>query len=220
MQQSKRDSRIIVILILGSFVTGLLSVAPSVDSPRFLHLAEDGATQTVWAAVFQFLMGCCYAGIIILFYPRIKTVAPKLALGALSFRFLSIGLSLVGTILLGTVLIFSQQFVDLGMSEDAIWIGVGTTLKQTRDMINHGWMILSLGIGNFILYAGLLKGRLIPAWMSWLGIFGTALSCLASVFILFRMVDVISGSYLLMNLPTAVFELILAGCLIFRGFKM
>lgn len=175
------------------------------DSPDFIQFAEDEATQIGWAAVFQFLMGCCYAGIIILLYPRIKTVAPKLALGALSFRFLSIGLSLVGTILLGAVLGFSQQFVDLDMPEDAIWIGIGTTLKQIQEMINHGWMILSLGIGIFILYAGLLKGRLIPAWMSWLGIFGTAVSCLASVFILFQMVEVISGSYLLMNYNAKTF---------------
>lgn len=219
MLQSKRDSRIIGILILSSFVFGILSVSPSVDSEQFMELTAGNANQTIGAAVFQFLMGCSYVVITLLFYTRIKYLFPNLALTALVFRFLSIGLSWIGTILLGSVLIWSQQYLELGKPDEGIWKGVGETLKQTRDMINHGWMILSLGIGNLMLYIGFFKGKLISRHLSLLGIFGTAFSCFASVLILFQLLKVISVSYLMMNLPTAIFELILAGWLIWRGLE-
>lgn len=219
MIYSTKDSRLIGWMIFGSFVAGLLSVAPAVDSNEYIYLIAENANQSVWAALFQFLMSCFYAGIMILFYPKIKTKAPKLALAAFGFRFLAIGLNLLGIVLLGTLLIWSQQYLAFNMPSGAIWLGVGETLKQTRDLINHGWMILALGAGNFALFTALLRNKLLPAWLIWIGIVGAGFSCLASVLILFQLLKVISATYILMNLPTAIFELVLATWLIFRGFK-
>ncbi|WP_297337576.1 DUF4386 domain-containing protein [Algoriphagus sp.] len=219
MKTIRSNSNIIGLLILASFLTGVLSVAPAVDSPDFMHLTAEEATQTVWAGIFQFLMGCCYAGIVILFYPMLKAVNPHLALGALGFRFVSIGLSFLGIALLNCILIWSQHYVDLGRPDDPVWLSLGEMLKRNRDLINHGWMVLALSLGNLMLYAVLFQGKFIPKSLIWMGLFGTALSCLASGFILFQKMEVISFSYLLMNLPTGIFELLLAGWLISKGLK-
>lgn len=79
-------------------------------------------------------------------------------------------------------------------------------------------MILVLCAGNFMFYILLLKSKLIPKWLSIWGLLGYLLSAIASVLILFQVVEVITTEYLVLNVPTAIQELILGIWLITKGF--
>ena len=79
-------------------------------------------------------------------------------------------------------------------------------------------MILVLCTGNFMFYILLIKSKLIPQWLSAWGLIGAMLSAIASFLVLFRIVDIITPEYMILNVPTALQELILAIWLIVKGF--
>lgn len=118
-----------------------------------------------------------------------------------------------------SILILSQEFVkspSLNTSEAEI---IGSVLRSTRDYINHVFMILFLCIGNLMFYILLLRSKLIPKWLSIWGLFGNSLSVVASLLVLFQVIEIITSEYLALNVPTAIQELILGIWLMIKGFN-
>ena len=79
-------------------------------------------------------------------------------------------------------------------------------------------MILVLCTGNFMFYILLIKSKLIPQWLSAWGLIGAMLSAIASVLVLLRIINIITPEYMILNVPTALQEFILAIWLIVKGF--
>lgn len=206
------------ILIIIGMVAGMLSIVPSVESPDYLTEVYANQNQVLSGAFFQFIMSLAYLGIGILLYPIIKRFSNSLSIGFLNFRIIASTLVILGTILLLSILALSQEFVKNSTQNTLDFEAIGNVLKITRDYINHVFMILVLCTGNFMLYLLLMKSKLIPQWLSVWGLFGTLLSAIASVLILFQVVEVITTEYLILNVPTAMLELILGIWLIVKGF--
>lgn len=69
-----------------------------------------------------------------------------------------------------------------------------------------------------MLYALLIKSRFIPRWLSVLGLFGAFLSAVASVLVLFQVLEIITTEYIILNIPAAISELIMGIWLMVKGF--
>ena len=206
-------------LLLIGMLAGIFSVSPAIDSTNYLTEAAANPNQVNIAALFQFAMSLAYTGFAILLYPIIKRFSSSLSIGFLSFRIMAVSLSIIGTTLLLSILALSEVFVQ-NLSQDASAIeALGHVLKTSRDYINHVFMVLVLCAGNFMLYVLLLNSKLIPKWLSIWGMVGAFLSIVASVLVLFRMVDIITPQYLILNVPTALQEIILGIWLIIKGFN-
>lgn len=162
-------------------------------------------------------MALTYAGFAILLYPTVKRFGSSLSTGFLSMRIIAATLVIVGTILLPSILSLSQHYAASSPSNASAFETVGDMLKSTRDQINHVFMILVLCVGNFMLYILLIRSKLIPRWLSVWGFVGNAFSAVASVLVLFQVVEIITTEYLLLNVLTAVQELVLAVWLIGKG---
>jgi len=85
--------------------------------------------------------------------------------------------------------------------------------------VNHIAMIITLSIGGIMLYIILIQSELIPMWLSIWGLAGSALSIIASFFVMFRIVDILTPTYIVLNLPMAIQELTFAIWLIIKGFN-
>jgi hypothetical protein len=206
-------------LILLCMIAGILSVAPSVDSSDYLSLAAEKSSQVISAAIFQFIMALLYVGFAILLYPILKQFSHRLSLGFLGFRIIAASLVVIGTVLLASILSLSSEFVREGFQDKEMFEAFGSLLKVTRDSINHGFMVFALSSANIIFYVILIKWKLIPQWLSVWGIFGAFLSVLASVLVLYQVIDVITAEYIILNIPTALAELIMGFWLIKFGFE-
>ncbi len=79
-------------------------------------------------------------------------------------------------------------------------------------------MVLVLCIANMLFYILMIKSKLIPLWLSIWGGLGALLSVLASLLVLFGSIDIITSGYIILNIPTALLELILGFWLIIKGF--
>lgn len=185
MDVFKHSARLVGLLYIAGMVAGIISVVPSIDSENYLTAAAANSTQVIIATLFQFVMFFTQLAIAILLYPVVKKFGESLAIGFLSLRIVSATLILFGTILLISLLVLSQEFVSQSPQNTLMFEALGSTLKMTRDHINHVFMILVLCLGNFMLYVLLLKSKLIPRWLSLWGFLGTVMSAIASVLILF-----------------------------------
>lgn len=92
-------------------------------------------------------------------------------------------------------------------------------MREGRDLVNHVALFLALGIGDLMLYYILYRSKLIPRWLSGWGFIGIALAMSASLLLMFRFVVVITPTYIILTLPWALQQMVLAVWLIFRGFN-
>lgn len=214
----KSKIRLAGLLIIIGMVAGIFSVSPAIDSANYLTEAALNSTQVIVSALFQFILSLTYLGFAIVLYPIIKR-NERLALGFLSFRIIAGVILIIGTIILLSILKLSQSFVHNTSENIIVFETLGSMLKITRDYTNHIFMVFTIGIGNIMLYTLFLKTRLIPKWLSFWGISGTILSIIASLLLLFKMISVITIQYLVLNVPTALFEIFLGFWLIIKGFN-
>jgi hypothetical protein len=210
--------RVAGLLYLLGMLAGVFSVSPAIDSSEFLTNAVANSNQVIFAAIFQFVMALSYIGIAILLYPTLRKFSRTLAIGFLSFRISAVTLSVIGTILILSILALSREFVQYPSTDTSALQPLGNVFKASRDSINHVFMVLVLGIGNLMLYILLIKSKLIPVWLSVWGLVGTSLSAIASILVLFQVVEIITSEYLALNAPTALQELVLGLWLMFKGF--
>ena len=218
MDPVRRNTIIAGILIIAGMIAGFLSVAPAVDSTAYLSKAAENPNQVLRGAVFQFIMSLTYLGFAGALFPIIKYKGQGLALGFLSFRIIASVLIIIGTIILVSILALSQEYVKLLPRDSSDFEASGYLLKAVRDLINHVFMILVLCIANMLFYILMIKSKLIPLWLSIWGGVGAVLSAIASLLVLFGGIEIITSEYIILNIPTALQELILAIWLIIKGF--
>jgi uncharacterized protein DUF4386 len=219
MNLLKNNVKLAGYLIIIGIVVGILSIASAVDSPNYLTEATANAAKVSIAALFQFILCLTYIGFAILLYPIVQEYNKRLALGFLSFRIIAGVVLIIGTVILLSILVVSQEFIKNPPENQWIFEAFGNVLKTTRDYSNHIFMVFTLGTANLMLYILFFKTRLIPKWLSVWGILGTVLSIVASVLLLFNLVEVITMEYLTLNVPSGIFELVLGFWLIAKGLK-
>ncbi len=217
---SDRKSAIIagVLFIIGT-VAGLLSVVSVIEDPDFLIKVSTNENQVLRGAFFQFIMAAVYVGIAITLYPILRKYNEGLALGFVGFRIIAGVFHIIGVISLVLLLTLSREFVKAGAPDLSYFQTVGGLLRAGRDFVNHVAMILALSLGGLMFYYLLYQTKLVPRWLSGWGLLGTALTISASLLLMFRLVGIMSTTYLGLNLPMALQEMVLAIWLIVKGFN-
>ncbi len=212
-------ARLIGISMILAFIAGVLSVSPAVDSANYLTDAAQQHAQVMLAALAQFTMAVFYIVAAVLLFTVIKSTHQIAALNFLAFKMSAATLVIFSTVLLISVYVISAEFLQAMPAEDTAFTAIGAVLKITRDQLNHVFMIWLLCIGNLFLFGVFLKTKLVPIWLSAIGIFGAILSSVASGLVLFGIYDIITPEYLAMNAPTAIADLALSVLLIVKGFN-
>jgi len=79
--------------------------------------------------------------------------------------------------------------------------------------------VLAFYTGATLYYLVFYRSQLIPRWLSVWGLAGTVLGLVAGLLVLFQSIAVLSGTQVVLNLPIAVQEMVLAVWLIVKGFS-
>ena len=206
-------------LYIFGFISGILSIAHAVDDSDYLTKSALNSNQINKAACFQFLMAVFYIGIAIVLYPILKIHNERLAVGFLSFRIIAVLFILIGTIILLLILKLSQEYVKMGSSDSSYFNMLGNLLKTGRDLVNHVAMIIMLCMGGIMLYIIMILSGLIPMWLSVWGLFGSSIAILASILVMIKYIKVLNRTYIILNIPIALQEIVFAVWLIVKGFQ-
>ena len=219
MNANRKAAIIAGVLIIVGMVAGVLSVVYVIEEPDYLIQASANERQVLTGAFFQFMMIPAYIGFALLLYPILRKYNESLALGFVGFRMMAGTFHFIGVIILPLFLILSQEFIKAGAPDPSYFQTIGGLLRSGRDLVNHVAMILSLSLGGLMFFYVLYQAKLVPRWLSGWGFVGTTLTILASLLLLFSLIDVITQIYMVLNLPLALLEMVLAVWLIVKGFN-
>jgi hypothetical protein len=112
----------------------------------------------------------------------------------------------------------SQDYLNEGGADASYLQNIGNSIQSVIHWVDHAGLIylVVFGIGALILYSALYKSKLIPRWLSIWGLIGAVAILIASVMATF---DIFLVLAMLLVIPIALQEQIMAIWLIVKGFN-
>jgi hypothetical protein len=210
-----------VLYIIGT-VAGILSLTltqPLRDAQDLLPVVAANANSVIVAALCALLMCLSLAMVPVVLYPVLKRHSQVLALGYVVFRgALETIIGLITPIAWLLLVALSHSYVQ-GQ-------GAATPGQQTAAalMLKPGGVGSLAGIvfclGAAMFYTVLYRSRLVSRWISVWGLAAIVPYLAAEVFALFALLDSTSTTAVLLFMPMAVQEMVLAVWLIVKGFHI
>jgi hypothetical protein len=210
-----RDARATTagVLFIAATATSLIATAflgSLLDGPGFLATVALHQDRLLTAALFQLLAAFTSASIAVTLYPVLRQHAAGMALGSVAFRLIEgtfYALSAAGALILVSL---SGQLTASATQASAYLV---RDLRDAAGCVG----VLAFYTGATLYYLIFYRSRLIPRWLSAWGLAGTALGLVSGLLVLFQAVTTLSATQVVLNLPIAVQEMVLAVWLIVKG---
>ena len=220
MNSYRKNARIVGVLFITATVAGVLSLlfTGPLNAPDYLLNVSANENQVIIGALFVLIMAFACAGIAIWLYPVIRKHDEALALGAVGFRLIEGVFHLVVAVSMLSLLTLSQEFVKAGAPDASYFQTLGTLLHAASDwagMLGSTAFILGALMYYYIFY----QSKLIPRWLSVWGLIGIPFWIAEILLSMFGLVDPFSTNAILLDLPIAINEMVLAVWLIVKGFN-
>ncbi|KGE16610.1 DUF4386 domain-containing protein [Paenibacillus wynnii] len=222
MNTNKRTAVIVgVLFILAavSSIIGLILYDPILNGPDYLIQGAENANQVILGAVFELILVCSAIGTSITLFPLLRKQNESIALGYVCFRFLEAVIITVGIISVLSLLTLSQEFVKAGAPNASSFQTSGSLLKAVHDwtfMLGPNFM---LGINTMMCSYLLYTSKLVPRFISIMGLTGATLIFIAAILEMFGIILQLSTWGAILAVPVALYEMTLAVWLIVKGFN-
>ncbi len=222
-ESSKKIAKITGILFIIAMVAGLVSSSlmdSIVGAPDFLVQIAANKNLIVLGAIFSFIAAAGSAGIAISLYPVLRKYNEGLAFGSVGFRIIEAVFYVVSALGLLSLLSLSREYASAGPQDTPALQVLGNLILEVRVWAGFVLAVIAFCIGGFMYYYIMYRSRLIPRWLSVWGL--VALLLLFSMVLLIAFgerVSAPSGMLVLLALPIALQEMVLAVWLIVKGFN-
>lgn len=221
MDTYRRSGIVTGTLFLAADAAGFLSfiARPFLDGPDFLMKISANQSTVIAGALLVLVMGWADAGIGISMYPILRKYNEGLALGAAGFRTIDGVFHGIGAVLMLFLVSVSRLLSEAAPGGIAQLQNLGTLLLEGRTWVGDVAALSAWCIGAFLYYCLFYRTRLVPRWLSVWGLAGITLTMAASMLVLFQVIATLSTVQLVMYLPGALQEIVLAIWLIVRGYN-
>ena len=201
-----------------SAILGLLFYGP-ILGPDYLVRGAENKNQVILGAIMELTVVVTAIGTAIGLFPILRRYGERIALAHLCFRFLEAVTISVGVVAVLSLVTLSQEAVRTAGVDASVFRVSGSLLLAVRAWTFILGPLLFLGI-NTTMYSSLLfKSRLVPRPLASLGLIGAALVTLAAFLAMFDIAPPFTPVSGLLSAPIAVYEMVLAGWLIVKGFN-
>jgi hypothetical protein len=210
----KWTAKIVGVLFIGATVTAMISevLVESIRAPDYLNLVSANENQVLIGALLLLIMTISIICIPIMMFPILKKYNERLALGYIGIRIFEGVFDAVGIIILFSLLSLSREYVNVVAPDASQFHIVGSLLLAV-----HGWVYLLIpivfGLGTLVFNYLLYQLKLVPRWLSILGLIGAPLVIASGVFGMFRYFE------FFLAFPIFVQEMVLGLWLIIKGFN-
>lgn len=222
MNKNKRTARIVGILFILATVAGVISallITSKLGAPNFLTTIFENQNQMIIGALMILIMGVCVAGVAIWMYPVFKKHYPGMALGYAGARIVEGVVDIVLVIILLSLVTLSKQFVAAGSPDGSYFQVMSKLLLELQDQwVGPFLLAIVFCISGLMLYYMLYRTKLVPRFLSIWGLCAIVLH-LVSTFLPLLGVDPASAIFIVMDVPIAINEMVLAVWLIIKGFN-
>ena len=219
MRSAKSTGRIIGILLLLQLAAGLMVpfilMGPLIQgSPGFLTAAAESSFQIRLAVLIAFIGGALTVSLGITALPVLRRYSNAAALWFLAVCVMSCTLDAVHNSSVLSMLSLSQEYVNGGAADPALYQALGTAVASTRRWA-HLTQLVAIGGWIFVFYSSLLRFILIPRALAALGLIGIALQFTGVTLMMFLGYKVIGE----MAMPMLPIQIAVAVWLMVRGFE-
>ena len=190
MKSTKRNAVIVGLLFLVSTLTFMIG---SNQIQSFLIDVSQNKSPLFLGVILEIICGVAVVGIGVLMFPILKLFKKRLALGYVIFRIIECTIIIVGGIYLLSLLEFMWKY----------------------EMIIFVFTALGGLMFSYLLYLS----KLVPRYLSGLGIIGYLMLFLGVVLDMFSIFNINDGEGMLLYLPGGLFELFLPIWLFIKGFN-
>ena len=221
MNTHKKNAIIAGILFIIATAAALLStpfLAP-VNASNYLTAVAAQGNQVTAGALLAFIAAAASAGIAISLYPVLRKYHEGLALGAVGFRLVEGVFYIVGVIGLLLLLTLSREFVQTGAPDLPYYQTLGALVLAGYHWSGNVGSLLAFCLGALMYYYVFYQSKLVPRWLAGWGIIGAAMCMVAGLLVMFRVIGPMSAPQVILALPIAVQEMVLAVWLIVKGFN-
>ncbi len=201
--------------LMGSGFTGSI-----VGASDYLTRLSANGNPIMVGALLSFIAAAASSGIAMSLYPVLRKYDEALALGSVGFRLIEGVFYIVGAVCLLSLFTVSQEFVSAGSQGGSYFQTLGHVLLTVHDLAGFVFGVLAFGVGALMYYYIFYQTRLIPRWLSVWGLVAIVSLLAASLLTLFDGEPFsISGSLIVLALPIALQEMVMAIWLIVKGFN-
>lgn len=183
-----------------------------VGVPDFLATVSAHQITVALGALLMLLNSLAVVGLGVLFFPILEPFGKRTALAYLAARIVEAVLLAVGVVWLLMIVPLGQHGAGAGAASDgarALW-----SLAIQANALSYQIAMMALGLGSIVLCALLIRTRLIPRFLSVWGLIGYAIFLAGAIA---EIVGIHIG--VLLSIPGGLFELMLGGWLLVRGFR-
>ena len=216
MSTHKQTARVVGSLILLATVTYMLGnglLNSILHAPDYLRDVYPGRGQVISGVLLEFVDAAAVAVIGIMLFPVLRKHNETIALGYAGTRIIECALLLVAGISSLLLISLSQHYAHAGASDASSFQNVGAVLVAQSELAFQIAM-LALGLGSIPFCYLLFTSRLIPRYVSVLGLIGYPALAISAVL---EIAGYSAG--VILYIPGGLFELIFPIWLIVKGFK-
>ena len=220
MNSNKKTGIIVGVLFLvatAAFMLGGGLIESILNAPDYLTNVSENKTQVIIGVLLQLITGAAVVGIGVLMFPILKKHNEPIALGYVGIRIIEAVIIIVGAISLLSLITLSQEYVKAGAPDASYFQTLGTSLVAVSDWTYQ--MILMTYVGGLMFSYLLYQSKLIPRFISVLGLIAHPLVVTGALLGMFGYIDTSHGAGLIMMLPGAAFEILLPIWLFVKGFN-
>lgn len=223
MNSNKMASKMVGIFFLLAAVTAVIGLNlydPILNGPDYLIKGSEHSNQVILGALMELVLVVSAVGTATTMFPLLRKYNETIALWHVCFRFLEAIIITVGVISVLSLLTLSRELVASGATTDITsFQASGILLKAIHDWTFMLGPLFMLGI-NTIMYSYIFyKTKLVPRFISILGMTGATCVFICALFVMFGVFPQISFWGAILAIPVAANEMILAVWLLIKGFN-
>ena len=194
-------------------------MTPILNDPDYLVKVSANENQILIGALLVLTMGLALAMVPVMMFPILKKYNEALALGYVVFRGALETVTYIAMVITQFFLIIvSQEYVAAGAPDASYFQTLGALLQKGHDSISN-ILIIVFSLGALMLYYLFYRSNLIPRWISGWGFFAILLHLATGFLIMFHLMSALSTINVVVNLPIALQEMVMAVWLIVKGFN-
>ena len=222
MSTNRRIAVVAGVLFIIATVADVISRAvllqPILSAPDYLIRISANESQVLLGALFLLIGAVAAAGIAIALYPVLRKHDEGLAIGSVGFRLIEGALYLGIVVCLLILVTVGQESANAGTPAPAAYSVPAMLVMAARDSLGQV-AVLVFGLGGLMYYWVFYRSRLVPRWLSAWGLVAITLVMVSGLLVMFGVVESFSPPQLVLALPIAVQEMVLAVWLIAKGFS-
>jgi len=222
MNNYRKTALSVGVLFIIATVIGVLGnvifLEPILDAPDYLVRMAANDNQVILGGLLVFFSAIASASIAIWLYPVLRKHHEALALGSVGFRVVEGMLYILGVVGLFSLLTLSQEYGKSGASNASLFQVSGTLLLAIKKWAGQ-LGVIAFTMGALMYYCVFYQSRLVPRFISGWGILGAASSLAAALLTVSGLMTPFSTVFILLQLPIALQEMVLAVWQIAKGFN-